>query len=643
MHYTFDIINCMLFTAIVFILRAQRWQFSKRHRAIYALVIIDFLYLIGAVYFAFSWHARTGLTTLQPFFEFDTLYFATLGVTLGFMMLYFADICLGRVKHPLLIFPIPVAMSLIFLFVNPQTGWMFSYVDGVYQRGPLLILNYIVWFAYMATMVVMVYRARVRLGSKTLAGLLLFFAYEAGLQVFQFVVVDFYIGGIAFTSGLLYLVIAPLFLEPARSELTGLYNRQSFMRIVKDLLNFDTRTEYYLIAVDINGFRDINERFGFQVGNRVLAYTGKLLTRLYPDAEALSHFNSDKFFICCPKDKAILSLPDIPIEECAPEVREPYMVSLCQGIYPIVERDIDVSLMCDRAAFALQQVKGDYHRNYAFFDVEAQDRLQFRSYILQEMPNALSNGSFVVFCQPVVDIQDGAIKGAEALVRWKDEKYGMISPGDFIPLFEENGSIGELDLYVCKEVCACIARRKAAGLPTVPVSVNLSRVGLLTQGFIDDFIDIVRQSGVSSDDIRIEITESAFVHAEEISEQIEKARGAGFSILMDDFGSGYSNFNTFAIMPVDILKVDMGFMANLDSSERGQRVFSSIIDMARKLSMPIIVEGVEEKSQVESLQALGVHFVQGYSYARPMPMQDYEAMLDAGGGVAIPAELQGSA
>ncbi|MBQ9069152.1 MAG: EAL domain-containing protein [Eggerthellaceae bacterium] len=618
----------MLFVAIVFIIRAQKWQFAKRRRALYGLVAIDEIYLVGALYFAFSWLASTGLLTMEPFFEFDTLYFVTLSVTLGFMMLYFADICMGRVRHPLLIFPIPIVMAIIFLFVNPATGCMFNYDGGEYHRGPLLILNYIVWFSYMGAMVVMVYRARISLGAKTFFGLLLFFAYEFGLQIYQFFVVDFYIGGVAFTTGLLYLVISPLFLEPGHDELTGLFNQRGFLNTVPELLRFDTETEYCMVAVDINNFRNVNERFVFQTGNNVLSYVGKYLNRLYPDTDTLARFSADKFYICCPRDKVVLSLPNIPIEECAPEVREPYLISLHQGIYPIEDRNADVSLLCDRATFALQQVKGDYQRTYAFFDANAQERLRYRSHILQEMRNALEHRKFSVFLQPIMDIQTGTITAAEALIRWEDDTYGMISPADFIPLFEDNGFISELDLFVCREVCEHVARWKNEGRNVVPVSVNVSRADLLTPGFLDDFSSTVTAYGVSSEDIRMEITESVLVRSEEIKRQLESVQRMGYKILMDDFGSGYSNFNTFATMPVDILKADMGFMANLEHSERGQSVFSSIVEMAHRLSIPIVAEGVETKDQVESLRAMGIRFVQGYYYSRPVPAAEFATMFD---------------
>lgn len=627
MHYSFDILSSTIFIAALFILWAQRWQFSSRYRGIYGLVIITGIYLVGALYFAFSWHARTGLSTIVPFPEFDTFYFVSLSIVLGFLMLYFADISVGRAKYPALIFVIPAIMVVLFLIVNPQTGLMFTYEHGHYERGPLLILNYIVWFSYMLAMVVMVLRARVRLGKKTVYGLLLFFAYELGLQVFQHFFVDFYIGGITFSTGLLYLVIAPLFLEPGRNELTGLYNREGFFNIVREVLRLDPHGDYYLIAIDINNFRAVNDRFGFEAGNRVLAYVGSSLKAQYPDTESIAYFDSDHFFICCPRDKAVLALPDIPITACLPEVQESFTVSLYQGVYPIESHDEDVSRMCDLASFALQQVKGNYHNKTAFFDKEAREKLQYKNYLVQAMQTALKDHKFKIVLQPVVDVRDSSIIGAEALLRWEDDNYGTIFPKDFIPLYEENGSISELDLFVCKEVCQCITSWKSTYNTSVPVSVNVSRASLHKPGFFDEFAETVAQEGVSPEEIRIEITESAFVDIKDIEEQLEEMHRKGFVILMDDFGSGYSSFNTFALLPVDNLKIDVAFMSNLDYSERGRSVFSCIVDMARKLSMPIVVEGVETQRQKETLQDLDIRYAQGFYYARPMPVKEFESKM----------------
>lgn len=628
MHYTFDLISCLIFSATIFILWVQNWRFSKTHRAIYGLVTLTGIYLVGAVYLAFSWHARTGGEILETFYAFDLLYFVVLSLALGFMTLYFADMCTRRVKYPIVIFIIPIIIAIIFIFFNRQTGWMFQYdANGVYHRGPLLWINYVVWISYYVAMISLVIKSRHKLGAKTTVGFLLFFAFEFGLQVYQFFMVNFYIGGIAFTTGVLYLVIAPIFLEQGKDEMTGLYNRRGFINTVQELLHYDTDNEYCMVAIDINNFLNVNERFGFQVGNQVLAHMGDYLSKLFPNTDAISRFNADHFFICCLKDDVVYSLPTISIQELIPDIHEPYTISLFEGIYPITDRNEDVLYMCDRAVFAVQQVKGDYNHQYAFFDETAQERLQKKSYVIQEMTNALKEKKFTVYFQPIIDIKTKKMMSAEALIRWNDERYGMISPDLFIPLFEKNGSVTTLDLFVCKEVCGYINRWKEKGIKNVPISINVSRVDILIENFGDNLERILNDNKLATESIRIELTESAFVRVEEIRDKLQNLRDKGFRILMDDFGSGYSTFNTFANIPFDILKVDMGFMNNLTNSMRGQSVFESIVEMAERIQMPVVAEGVETKEELELLEKIGIRYVQGFVYAKPMPAEEFEKML----------------
>ena len=627
MHYTFDFISCIVFAASLFILWVKRWRFSRRHRAIYGLIAITAVYLPGALYFAFSYHARTGRLILKPFYAFDAFYFVTLSLALGFLTLYFADTCLTRAKHTArYIFPVPALMAFLFL-INHRTGWMFSYEYGVYTRGPLLIVNYIVWAVYAVGMLVMLYRARNRLGYRTVAGLFLFWAMEFAFQVYQFFVVEFYTGGIAFTTGLLYLVIAPLFLEPGRDELTGLYNRDGFAYQVREDLKNNPSGEYQIIAADISDFKDINDRFGFLTGNTVLQKVADEIANLFPGVDTIARFDADRFFICAPKEEIHLPLPELSVEDVIPGQIAPYRVMLFEGVYPVSDRNESLSVMFDRATFALDQVKRDYQKRFAYFDAVLDARMQFQHYIVREMRGALLSGRFKVYYQPVFDVQTMKIVSAEALTRWQDEKYGVIPPGDFVPVFEKNGSVSELDAFVFETVCKQLTKWKGEHGTKIPISVNMSRVDLLNPSFMEAFLNRSSECKLTTDDLRIEITESAFVKMEQVAPKVQELHDRGYKILMDDFGSGYSNFNTFAEMPVDILKADMGFVASLDASERGQGVLLSITEMAKKLSMPVIVEGVETEKQLEQLKAIGVQYVQGYYLAKPMPAEEFEQYL----------------
>ena len=505
---------------------------------------------------------------------------------------------------------------------------MFSYdANNVYHRGPYLWVNYLVWAAYYLTMIGLVIKQKNVLGMNTTGILLLFFAFELGLQIYQFFVVDFYIGGIAFAGGILFLVIAPVFLASGRDHLTGLYNRQGFINVVKETLRINPNDEYYMVALDINNFSNVNERFGFSVGNEVLKYMGDYLNKVFPNTEAIGRFNADHFFAFCTKSDLVYSLPNIKIKEVLNDINEKYSMSVFEGIYPVSDKKEDVLHMCDRAVFAVNTIKGDYNEQYAFFDNVAQERLQLNLYLQHEMTNAIKEKKFAVYYQPVVDIKTNKIVRAEALIRWNDDKYGIIAPGIFIPLFEKNRSISVLDLYMCKEVCDAINQWKKDGINCVPVSVNISRIDILSENFTSDFIEVVEKNNISSEEISVELTESAFAKLEEIKENLNQLHDKGFHVLMDDFGSAYSTFNVFATIPFDILKVDMGFMDTLDDAERGHDVFESIVDMSNKIKMPIIVEGVETLEQVEVLNKTGIQYVQGFVFAKPMPKEEFTKLL----------------
>ena len=629
MHYTFDLISCMIFAASLFVLWVQRGEQRVRNRAIYGMLILTAVYLVVGVTLAFFWHARTGRAILEPFYALDTLYFGILSLALGFMTLYFSDACLRRTRHTFWIFPIPVAIACLFLFINPRTGWMFRYVNGEYQRGPLLWLNYVVWIIYCAAMVAMVFHARHKLGRRAVGGLLLFFLFELGMQIYQFFIVDFYIGGISFSTGLLYLVLAPMFMDRGSDSLTGLCDRTGFIHSVRDLLRYDPAGEYCIVAVDIHGFRTVNEKAGFQAGNQILKGVASYLKSVFSNDAEIARFNADNFFVITPRDRLVAPIPAFPIREHLPDIDIDVKVTLREGIYPIEDREEEVSQMCDRALFALEQTKGDFQQKFGWFDLRAQEKMQFRSYIATEARRALQDERLQVYYQPIFNVRTGKITGAEALLRWSDENYGMIPPQEFIPVLEENRLVSELDAYVCKKVCGQIRQWRERGLRTVPVSCNVSRVDLLTPRYKNFLISTISECGLTPEDIRVEITESALVYEEAISRELEEMHSIGFRILMDDFGSGYSTFNTFANLPVDILKADLEFVSNLESSARGQGILASIAEMCRSLHIPIVVEGVESAEQLAQIREIGIDYAQGFYFAEPMPAQQFEAVLEA--------------
>jgi EAL domain-containing protein (putative c-di-GMP-specific phosphodiesterase class I) len=244
------------------------------------------------------------------------------------------------------------------------------------------------------------------------------------------------------------------------------------------------------------------------------------------------------------------------------------------------------------------------------------------------MKEALDKKQFVAYYQPKYSLKTNRMYGAEALVRWNHPTRGLISPGKFIPVFERNGFIKNLDEYMWNTVAHQIREWIDAGYEPTPVSVNISRVSLNNPNIVAVMSDIVQKNHISPSLLNLEITESAYMDNPDIMTGLVKDfKKHGFTIMMDDFGSGYSSLNTLKNIPVDILKIDMKFIEGDDKEGKGRIILSSVIRMAGWLGMPVIVEGVEEEAQSMFLRSVGCGYIQGYYYARPMPVEEYEKIL----------------
>jgi EAL domain-containing protein (putative c-di-GMP-specific phosphodiesterase class I) len=241
----------------------------------------------------------------------------------------------------------------------------------------------------------------------------------------------------------------------------------------------------------------------------------------------------------------------------------------------------------------------------------------------------LDNKHFKVYFQPIVDSATGRIVSAEALVRWQDPVYGLIAPADFVPLFEKNGFVYDMDRYVWQTVCENISTWKRAGLTVPPISLNVSRVDLLMDDLEESLYDLLMNYNLTLQDIKLEITEGAFQleDGERALRRVEKLHDEGFTILMDDFGSGYSNFNNLKKIPVDVLKADMKFLEKGGDTKKGDIVIRSIVDMTKRLQIPMIVEGVETLEDVNYLAKLDCEMFQGFYFFKPLERSTFEEVL----------------
>ena len=414
-----------------------------------------------------------------------------------------------------------------------------------------------------------------------------------------------------------------------RDQLTGLYNREYFYRYAEiyDTFHQDEATD--ALVLDVSHFRVMNERFGRAYADEVLKRIGAELFRIVRSNGGIAcRREADTFQVYCPHmtDYAPLARQVTAAASGEDKVR----VHIRIGVYPRVDKTIDMELRFDHAKSAADSLRNSFSESVAMYDESLRAVEAFTERLLDDFRTALAQKQFAVYFQPKYGIRSPkpVLCGAEALVRWQHPELGMIPPGRFIPLFESNGLIRELDHYVWREAAAQIGEwRKRLGC-SVPVSVNVSRIDMMDPDLADTFCRLVEENGLSFDDLHLEITESAYTEdSEEIIRVVSGLRARGFKIEMDDFGAGYSSLNMITKLPIDALKLDMMFIRTAFHETGNTGILKIMLDIARYLSVPMIAEGVETEEQMLTLQGLGCDIVQGYYFARPMPAKDFEAYL----------------
>lgn len=413
-------------------------------------------------------------------------------------------------------------------------------------------------------------------------------------------------------------------------RLTGLYRREVFFQLTEQFLRQNPTGEYCLMAVDIEHFKLFNEWYGQEAGDQFLKNIAAHLKAVQETCGGpAGYLGGDDFGILLPDD------PDV-IEKLQNEIRTDGQRGESNagflpayGLYAIEDRSLPAHTMYDRAAMALASVKGNYRRRYNWYNSGMKQEMEAAHKLLSEMQRALADEEFIFYLQPQCNLSTGKIVGLESLVRWNHPQRGIISPGEFIPVLEQNGLIASLDLYTWDKVCACVRQWIDRGYRPVPVSVNVSRIDILTFDVVACFSQLIDKYRLPQGLVEIEITESAYAEQyETFKEVIDKLRKAGFLVFMDDFGSGYSSLNMLKDVNVDVLKIDMKFLSmEGQSAGKGMGILETITSMARLMGLRMIAEGVETREQMDFLLDMGCLYGQGYYLHRPMPVKDCEAIL----------------
>ena len=410
-----------------------------------------------------------------------------------------------------------------------------------------------------------------------------------------------------------------------RDQLTGLYNKEFFFSYVEQYDAYHGDLDMDAVVVNISHFHMINERYGKAYGDEVLKRIGdRLREYLFPDGGIICRSNGDTFMIYCPHRQDYENVIDNVCKGMDTRVR------LRMGVYPGVDKSLDIERRFDRAKQASDTIRGSYTRTVAIYDDKLRRSEMYVEQLLEDFPAAIAQKQFTVYYQPKFAIQPTmpVLSGAEALVRWKHPRLGMIRPGDFIPLFESNGLIRQLDSYVWREVAAQLRDWKDRIGFCLPVSVNVSRVDMFDYDLVDHMKGLMAEFGLSTEEFLLEITESAYTQdANRIIDTVKRLREVGFHIEIDDFGSGYSSLNMISTLPMDALKLDMEFMHNAFRERKNTRMLDAVIDIAYSLEVPTIAEGVETAEQMFALKSMGCDVVQGFYFSKPVPAGEFELFL----------------
>lgn len=413
--------------------------------------------------------------------------------------------------------------------------------------------------------------------------------------------------------------------------LTGGPSFEKFLADVREVFDSTPDDEagvYAMISVDINKFRTVNDHLGYEEGGKILNKLANLIAAELKEDEFYSRRSADSFCILIKyeKDVDIFGRIETFINDTYYQIEE-YKLILSFGVYKIDDLTMDIRSIIDRADLARKTIKGNNESSYEFFDENMLTKIREEKRIENIMEYALESNEFKVYLQPKYDLIDQTqIIGAEALVRWfRDGK--MIPPGGFIPIFERNGFITKIDKFVFEEVCKQQKLWMNRKYDVRTISVNMSRMNLQETNFVRDLYEICNKYNVPTKYFEIEITESvAFENLETLTRVFNELKNYGFHISIDDFGTGYSSLNMLKNLPVDVLKIDRSFLSDTHN-ERANNIIHHVIELALSLHMKTICEGIETIEQVNLLSELKCDMAQGFYFARPMPIEEYEKLL----------------
>ena len=406
--------------------------------------------------------------------------------------------------------------------------------------------------------------------------------------------------------------------------ITGLPGQTRFLKEASLLLSLSGETERkVMLYMNIRNFRMFNLLYSSRRGNEFLEKTALILKDTFPNA-LISRFSDDHFAILTGR-AGVEEKIDRAYDKIM-ALREDVDLAVKFGLYVIVDGSMKPEIACDLAKTAADSIKDNYQLHLQVYTDKIGKKAFIKSYVMDHLQEAMDKKYIRIYLQPVIRTISGTLASAEALSRWIDPVYGLLSPADFIPALEESRQIQKLDLYVLEEICKTYRSRVDKGLPVIPISFNLSRIDFYSGSIFEEVDAIVRKYQVPHHMIHVEITESVFVKdGVSISTQIDKFRDAGFEMWMDDFGSGYSSLNVLKDYHFDEIKIDMAFLSSF--TQKAKDIIKSTVRMAKDIGIHTLVEGVETEDQRDFVRSIGCEKIQGWYYGKPMPLSELESCI----------------
>lgn len=415
--------------------------------------------------------------------------------------------------------------------------------------------------------------------------------------------------------------------------LTGLYDSGTFMRAAAEFVAAHGDRALEFLYIDIENFKVFNEWFGRDAGDRLLETIGGHLGDVAKTHDGLAgYLGGDDFVILLPAGTADTIDLESGLKRISSTADRGIGFQPAIGACLMQDPSVPIRTVCDHAMTAALSIKGNYTKRMVWYEEDMTHRLEEDPKILIEVQRALENHEFIVYWQPQCHTGSGKIVGVEALVRWNHPQRGLVSPGDFIPILERNGFIASLDLYVWEEACRHIKSWIDRGQTPIPACVNISRGDLYSIDIVRSITDLVDRYGLDRSVLHLEITESAYAEDEKMIEAVSRFKELGFTVFIDDFGSGYSSLNMLREIKADVVKIDMKFLDTIgDKLNRSESILESIVSMTHLMELSVVAEGAETQEQIDFLLDIGCTYVQGYYYYKPLSTEQLEELLSEPG------------